>query len=326
MPRLTEYAPTYKPFHYPWAMEAAVNHELIHWHEAEAELQEDVIQWQTGQLAPNEVNQITQILRLFTQTDAQVGSNYCDLFIPYFRNNEVRCMLLGFAAREGIHQRAYALLNDTLGLADSEYSAFLGYTQMSDKIEFMQDNDVSTPEGMAKALAQSVCNEGMSLFSAFVMLLNYQRYGKMKGMCKIVEWSIRDETQHVEGMSRLFRQHCLENPQVLTDEFKAGVYEMYRRAVELEDRFIDLAFELGAPAGLTKEEMKGYIRYIADRRLIQLGFKSNFNVRTNPLPWVAELLAEGHTNFFEQRVSEYSVAGITGDWGWDKLAPKEPQP
>ena len=317
MSGLTTYADTYKPFRYPWAMEAAVNHELIHWHEMEAELQEDVLQWNTGVLTPVEVNQITQILRLFTQTDAQVGQNYCDLFIPYFKNNEVRCMLLGFAAREGIHQRAYALLNDTLGLPDEEYSAFLEYTEMSDKIEFMQDNDVSTPAGMAKSLAQSVCNEGMSLFSAFVMLLNYQRFGKMKGMCKVVEWSIRDETQHVQGMSKLFRTFCTENPGILTDEFKRSVYEMYRTAVALEDRFIDLAFKLGAPTGLTKEEMKQYIRYIADRRLIQMGFKANFGVKVNPLPWVDELLAEGHTNFFEQRVSEYSVAGMTSDWGWD---------
>src|SRR5690606_35009918 len=157
---------------------------------------------------------------------------------------------------EGIHQRAYALLNDTLGLPDEEYQAFLGYTQMADKIEFMQDNDVSTPEGMARALAQSVCNEGMSLFSAFVMLLNYQRFGKMMGMCKIVEWSVRDESQHVQGMSKLFRTYCEENPQVLTDELKRSVYEMYRRAVALEDRFIDLAFALGGSEGLTAEQLK----------------------------------------------------------------------
>jgi ribonucleoside-diphosphate reductase beta chain len=79
-----------------------------------------------------------------------------------------------------------------------------------------------------------------------------------------------------------------------------------------------LAFEMGAPKGLTKEEVKQYIRYIADRRLIQMGFKSNFDVRENPLPWVAELLAEGHTNFFEQRVSEYSVVGMVDDWGWEE--------
>lgn len=311
-----EYNKTYKPFRYPKMMELARQHELIHWHEDEVELGEDVEQWNNGSLTEQEVNQITQILRLFTQTDVQVGQNYCDLFIPVFKNNEVRCMLLSFASREGIHQRAYALLNDTLGLPDEEYSAFLEYEQMAEKIEFMQKNDVSTKKGIGLALAQTVCNEGMSLFSAFVMLLNYQRFGKMKGMCKITEWSLRDESQHVNGGTQLFLEFCKEHPRIVTDEFKQEIYQMYRNAVKLEDKFIDLVFEMGGTEGLTKEEVKQYVRYIADRRLVGLGLKPNWNVGKNPLPWLDWVLAEGHTNFFEQRVSEYSVAGLKGDWGW----------
>ena len=313
---LLKYSNTYKPFGYPKFMEMARKHELVHWHEDEVELGEDVEQWNKGKLTESELNQITQILRLFTQTDVQVGQNYCDLFIPIFKNNEVRCMLLSFASREGIHQRAYSLLNDTLGLPDDDYRAFLEYEEMANKIEFMQENDVSTPEGIGLALAQTVCNEGMSLFSAFVMLLNYQRFGKMKGMCKITEWSLRDENQHVEGMSQLFQQYCKENSSIVTDEFKTKVYNMYRTAVSLEEKFIDLVFEMGATEGLEKEEVKEYIRFMANRRLVQLGMKPNWEVKENPLPWLDWILAEGHTNFFEQRVSEYSVAGLKGDWGW----------
>lgn len=316
MSKLTEYAKVYKPFRYPKFMELAKKHELIHWHEDEVELGTDVEDWNNGKMSETEKEQVTQILRLFTQTDVQVGQNYCDLFIPVFKNNEVRCMLLAFASREGIHQRAYALLNDTLGLPDEEFRAFLDYKEMSDKIEFMQDNDVSTREGIAKALAQTVCNEGMCLFSAFVMLLNYQRFGKMTGMCKITEWSLRDESQHVEGGAELFKQYCKENRDIVTDELKTQVYDMYRQAVALEDVFIESVFKLGDTEGLTEKEMKEYIRYVADRRLIQLGMKPNFGIKTNPLPWLDWVLAEGHTNFFEQRVSEYNVAGLQGQWGW----------
>ena len=170
----------YKPFQYPWAIEATEEHEKIHWGTWEAELQEDVNQWKGQGLSSEEKNHITQILRLFTQTDVQVGGNYCDLFIPVFKNNEIRNMLLSFANREGTHQRAYALLNDTLGLAEREYWAFLEYEEMANKIEFMQSSSVSSKKGIGLSLAQSVCNEGMSLFSAFVMLLNYQRFGKRK--------------------------------------------------------------------------------------------------------------------------------------------------
>ena len=132
MSRLTEYNKTYKPFTHSWAIEAARDHEKIHWIEDEADLQQDVNQWKNGDLTSAEKNHITQILRLFTQTDAQVASNYCDLFIPKFKNNEIRSMLLSFAAREGIHQRAYALLNDTLGLPEKEYAAFLEYKEDRD--------------------------------------------------------------------------------------------------------------------------------------------------------------------------------------------------
>lgn len=319
---LLEYNQVYKPFSYEWAMKLAFDHEDIHWHEGELNLSGDVEQWSRGKLLPEEKNLITQILRLFTQTDAQVGQNYCDLFIPKFKNNEIRCMLLSFASREGIHQRAYALLNDTLGLPDSEYSAFLTYSAMADKIEFMQVNDVSTKAGLGQALAQTVCNEGMSLFAAFAMLLNFQRDKKMLGMCKVAEWSLRDETQHVEGMSKLFRTYCQENPSIVTDDFKLGIYEMYRNAVELEDKFIDLAFEMGEVKGLTPKDMKQYIRYVADRRLIQIGMKPNFRVKDNPLPWLSWVLAEGHTNFFEQTVSDYSASGLSGDWEWEALDSK----
>lgn len=317
---ITEFSQTYRPFQYPELMEYAIKHEKIHWHEEEIDLNDDVQQWQDGTLTGQDKNYITQILRLFTQTDTQVGQNYCDLFIPYIKNNEARCMMLSFAAREGIHQRAYALFTDTIGMPDSIYSEFTEYEEMAEKIEFMQNNDPSTKEGLGKSLAQTVCNEGMSLFSSFVMLLSFQRFGKALGLCKIAEWSLRDETQHVEGMSKLFLIYLLENPEINTDEFRKSVYQMYRDAVALEDKFIDLVFEQGEPEGLTKEDMKQYIRYIANRRLMMIGFKPNWEeITENPFPWLDWVLNEGHTNFFEQRVSDYSVAGLEGDWEFDKL-------
>lgn len=307
----------YKPFKYPWAMQLAEDHEKIHWGSWEVKLQTDVEQVKTGLITPSELQHITQILRLFTQTDVVVGGSYCDVFIPIFKNNEIRNLLLSIANREGTHQRSYALLNDTLGMDDSEYSAFLEYQEMSDKVEFMSQRDVSTPEGLGLALAQTVCNEGMSLFSAFAMLLNFQRFGKMMGMCEVVEWSVRDETAHVEAMSKLFRVYCNERRAIITDEFKFSIYEMFRTAVKLEDAFIDIAFEMGDMEGLTADEVKTYIRYIADRRLVMLGMKPNWNIEENPLPWIDDLISgDSLKNFFEGQVTDYSNDGMVGDWGW----------
>ncbi len=314
---LLELNTTYKPFKYPWAVSYATEHERIHWIEDELELQTDVSHWKSGKLSKEEKNHITQILRLFTQTDVAVGTNYLEYYIPKFKNNEIRAMLTAFASREFIHQRAYALLNDTLGLPEEEFTAFLEYQQMADKVEFMGDIDVHSLSGTGLAIARSVLNEGMSLFSAFAMLLNYQRFGKMPGMCTVVEWSVRDESQHAEGMAKLFREFCEEHPRIVNDDFKKEIYEMFRQAVKLEDKVIDLAYEMGALEGLTAGEVKQYIRYLADRRLIQLGLKPNWKVKDNPLPWMEELIGGSSiSNFFEKRVTDYNAQGMTGTWGW----------
>ena len=311
---------TYKPFKYPWAVELSKKHEEIHWIEDEAELSEDVQDWKT-KLSDSEKEFITHVLRLFTQSDVQVGENYHELLIPKFKNNEVRNMLSSFAAREAVHQRAYALLNDTLGLPDEDFHKFLDYKEMADKIDFMKEGETNSHTGLALALAQSVFNEGMSVFASFVMLLNFQRFGKMKGMATIVEWSIRDETIHVQGNAKLFREFCEEHPRIVNDELKSKIYQMAENAVKLEERFIQLAFKGNDVQGLTKKEVRDYIRHIADRRLLQLGLKPLFNQKKNPLPWLDWVLnGASHDNFFEKRVTEYSVAGMEGeDYGWEEI-------
>jgi len=316
---------SYKPFRYPWAVERALEHEKAHWGEWEANLQDDVTQWKRGGLQPEEKEHITQILRLFTQSDVEVASNYLNVFIPLFKNNEIRAMLSSFAAREFIHQRSYALLNDTLGLDEAEYKAFLEYRDMKNKIEFMRTQDCKTPESIAIALAQTVCNEGMSLFSAFVMLLNYQRAGKMKGMCEIVEWSIRDETMHVEGMIQLFLTYLRETPGLDLETIKRTVLDLYREAVLLEDAVIDQAYgTCDQKSGLCRDDVKQYVRYLADRRLRQLGLEPLYHIETNPLSWVDWIVSgDSFKNFFEGRVTDYSASGLKGDWGWERLVDKK---
>lgn len=305
----------YKPFAFPRAVEETIKHERMHWTEEEVDLSDDVSDWKLGRLSDAEKNFVTQILRMFTQSDLQVGGFYLDFLIPQIKNNEVRQMLGSFAVREGTHQRAYALLNDTLGLPEADFSKFLEIKEMHDKSEFMSDADPTTKQGLALSLAKGTFNEGVSLFASFVMLLNFQRRGKMKGMGKVVEWSVRDETAHVVGVTWLFRQLCSDHPEIVDDDFKKTIYDMARECVELEDRFIDLSFEQGGVEGLEPQEVKDYIRFIMDRRLVMLGLKENYNIAKNPLPWVDIILnAPDHTNFFENKVSEYEVGSLVGDW------------
>ena len=310
--KLTEERPYFKPFSYPWAYEAWLTHEQSHWLMTEVPMLEDVKDWK-NRLSQEEKYFLTQIFRFFTQSDIDVASGYVSNYLPYFPQPEVRMMLLGFAAREALHIAAYSHLIETLGMPDSTYNEFYEYDAMKEKHDYFTSfNSDSIPINVA---ATSAFTEGLALFSSFIMLLNFPRHGKMKGMGQIVTWSIVDETQHAEGMIRLFREYVEENRKVWNDETKGQIYTIATKMVELEDKFIDLAFTMGQMENLTEEEVKSYVRYIADRRLISMGMKGIFKVKKNPLPWVEEMVnAPTHTNFFENRATDYAKGALTGDW------------
>jgi ribonucleoside-diphosphate reductase beta chain len=146
------------------------------------------------------------------------------------------------------------------------------------------------------------------------MLMNFPRFNKMKGMGQIVSWSVRDESLHCEGITRLFHAFVAER-QCLTKAVKEDILDMCQKTVRLEDAFIDLAFEQGPVTGMTPKDIKKYIRYIADWRLGQLGLKPIYMIEEHPLPWLAPLLnGVEHANFFETRATEYSKAATRGSW------------
>ena len=173
-----------------------------------------------------------------------------------------------------------------------------------------------TKESVATNIAAfSAFTEGMQLFSSFIMLLNFPRHGKMKSMGQIITWSIVDETIHAESMIKLFRAYIEENIEIWNDELKSKIYTIAEKMVELEDKFIDLAFAMGPMENLSANDVKMYIRYICDRRLISLGMKGVFKIKKNPLLWVEEMInAPTHTNFFENKSTDYARGALTGDW------------
>jgi len=304
----------YKPFDYDWAFNAYDTMQKMHWLPSEVPLHEDIRDW-NERLTKEEKNLINQILKFFTQGDVDIAKAYLDNYIPKFKPPEVRMMLSSFATSEANHAHAYSLLNDTLGEPSLlDFKAFQEYKEMANKHTYLFKDKGKGIEGFLRDIACfSAFGEGLQLFASFVMLLNFQRYGRMKGMCQIVTWSIRDETHHVESMIKLFKTLIKENPKVWTDKFKKTIYQTARDMVELEDKFIDLAFEMGGIRGLTSDEVKKYIRYIADRRLLQLSLKPNYGVKDNPLGWLDWVLnGVEHANFFENRATEYNKGTLTG--------------
>ena len=312
---LLEARKTYKPFEYPWAYEFWKRQQQVHWMPEEVPLGEDCKDW-AAKLNDRERNLLTQIFRFFTQSDVEVNDNYMERYARVFKPTEVKMMLAAFSNMETIHIAAYALLLETIGMPDAEFTAFLEFQEMRDKHDYMQKFGVETNADIARTLAMfGGFTEGLQLFASFAMLMNFPRLNKMKGMGQIVTWSVRDETLHCNSIIRLFRTFVQENPEIWTEELKREIYITCATIIDHEDAFIDLAFEQGAVEGLTSREVKEYIRYIADRRLTQLGLNPLYHVSKNPLTWLDEMLnAVEHTNFFENRATEYSKASTTGTW------------
>ena len=225
-------------------------------------------------------------------------------------------MMTAFAAMETVHVAAYSHLLDTIGMPESEYSAFMKYKEMKDKYDYMQGFNVNSKEDIAKTVAVfSAFTEGLQLFASFAILLNFPRHNKMKGMGQIVTWSVRDETLHCNSMIRIFKEFINENPEIWNAKLKKELYEACRTIIEHEDAFIDLAFEMGPMEGLTAKEVKDYIRFIGNRRLVQLGLEPIYDIQKNPLGWLDTMLnAVEHMNFFEGRATEYSKASTQGTW------------
>jgi len=290
----------YKPFEYPWAYEYWKRQQQIHWMPEEVPLGEDCRDW-AQKLTDHERNLLTQIFRFFTQADIEVQDCYHDKYGRVFKPVEVKMMLTAFSNMETVHIAAYSHLLDTIGMPESEYGMFLQYKEMKDKHDYLATFGVETDEDIARTLAMfGGFTEGLQLFAS---------------------WSVRDESLHCEGITRLFHAFVKER-NCMTKAVSDDIRDVCHKTVGLEDAFIDLAFEMGPVPGMSPKEIKKYIRYIADWRLGQLGLKPMFMIEDHPLPWLAPLLnGVEHANFFETRATEYSKAATRGNWGevWDNF-------
>jgi len=155
--------------------------------------------------------------------------------------------------------------------------------------------------------------------------MNFPRFNKMNGMGQIVSWSVRDESLHCEGITKLYHAWNDETGCV-TKAVRDDIREVAHTMVGLEEGFVDLAFSLGEVQGMTAAEIKSYVRYIADWRLTQLKLSPVFGnfeetesgykqLKPHPLPWLVEILnGVEHANFFEQRATEYSKGASRGSW------------
>ncbi len=317
---------SYEVSRYPWAYAFWKRQQQLHWIGEEVPLGGDIRDWSSDRLSERERQLLTQIFRFFTQSDIEVSDNYIRHYLLLFKPLEVQMMLTAFSNMETVHIDAYALLLKTLGMPDDEFAAFRDYAEMRAKADYMGTFGVDTVGDVSRTLAMfGAFTEGMALFASFAMLLNFPRHNKMNGMGQIISWSVRDESLHCEGLTRLFHSWNAETG-ALTNAVRDDILDVARTMVSLEEQFVALAFEGGPVEGMSAEDICAYVRYIADWRLMQLKLPTLYGyfgreegsyrqLRAHPLPWVTEILnGVEHANFFEQRATEYSKGGGRGSW------------
>lgn len=305
----------YKPFEYERFFEYFKLQQQAHWLPTEISLADDITDYKV-KLTPSEKNLIIQVLRFFTQGDIEVGNNYNTQLLKWFKKPEIVLMLTAFAAMEGIHVYSYSHLNETLGLPESEYSAFLEYDAMKSKYDFLQGFEVTSRRELARNLAVfGAFMEGVSLFSSFAILMNFPRRGLLKNVGQIITFSIKDESLHSEGISELFNTMVDEDPTLLDEAMQEDLLSICKKMVSLEDNFIDTCFAMGDVEGLKAVDVKTYIRFIANQRLSRIGLPILYKVDKNPLEWLSVMVnGREFVNFFEARSTAYSKGSLIQDW------------
>jgi ribonucleoside-diphosphate reductase beta chain len=306
----------YSPFEYPLAYEYWLVQQQAHWLHTEISMAKDITDWNT-KLSKEEKDVIGSVLKGFTQMEVVVNDYWSHKVGQWFKKPEIAMMSSAFASMESIHAKAYAYLNESLGLEDFE--AFMYEPTGKAKIDHLIETKGKTKRDIARSLAVfSGFAEGVQLYSSFAILLNYSQHNVMKGVGEIVSFSVKDESLHSMAGCWLFREFIREYPDLWDDELKKDIFDAAREAVKLEDAFIDQVFANGKPIlGLDPRDLKEYIRYRANTKLGDLGLKSNWknldDERLARMDWFDYLtVGESHQDFFSGRVSEYSKGVV--DW------------
>ena len=311
----------YKPFEYQEAADYWLKQQQAHWLHTEVPMMSDLNDWNSN-LSETEKNIIGSILKGFAQTETVVNDYWSGLVTKWFRKPEVIMMATTFGAFETIHAEAYSLLNETLGLEN--FAEFMEDEATMAKIEnltavrdsFSSEQDLHE---IAKSLAIfSAFTEGVNLFSSFAVLLSFKMRNKLKGVGQIVEWSIRDESLHSEAGCWLFRTLIKENPELKTPELEAAINEAALLSLQLELDFIRKCYELGDLEGCSQYDLENFIKNRINAKLGDLGYKGIIDdvdgTAVERMKWFDALSAgKQHTDFFANRVTNYSKGHLTWD-------------
>ena len=317
------------PFKYKWAWEKYLASCANHWMPQEVNMSRDIATWKDPNgLTDDERRIIKRNLGFFVTADSLAANNIVLGTYRHITAPECRQFLLRQAFEEAIHTHAYQYIVESLGLDESEiFNAYNEVTSIREKDEFLipfinaimdpnfHTGTLETDQTLQRSLIVFAClMEGMFFYVGFTQILAMGRQNKMTGAAEQYQYILRDESMHCNFGIDLINTIKLENPQLWTAQFKDEIKALFLKAVELEYRYAEDTMPRGV-LGLNASMFKGYLRFIANRRAIQIGLEPLFPNEENPFPWMSEMIdLKKERNFFETRVIEYQSGGALS---WD---------
>jgi len=316
------------PFKYKWAWDKYLASCANHWMPQEVNMSRDIAMWKDPNgLTDDERLIIKRNLGFFTTADSLAANNIVLGTYRHITNPECRQYLLRQAFEEAIHTHAYQYIVESIGLDESEiFNSYHEITSIRDKDEFLIPfiDTLTNPAFRTSAFGGSERNdqellrsiivfaclmEGLFFYVGFTQILSMGRQNKMTGAAEQYQYILRDESMHTNFGIDLVNQIKLENPHLWTPEFKRELTGLFHQAVELEYRYAEDTMPRGV-LGLNASMFKGYLRFIANRRAVQIGLDAIFPNEENPFPWMSEMIdLKKERNFFETRVIEYQSGG-----------------
>jgi ribonucleoside-diphosphate reductase beta chain len=317
------------PFKYKWAWEKYIAACANHWMPQEINMSRDIAQWKDPNgLTEDERLIVKRNLGFFVTADSLAANNIVLGTYRQITAPECRQYLLRQAFEEAIHTHAYQYIVESLGLDEGEiFNAYHEIPSIRAKDEFLlpfidvladPNFKTGTPEAdqtFLKSLIAFAClMEGLFFYVGFVQILAMGRQNKMTGAAEQYQYILRDESMHCNFGIDMINQIKLEEPYLWTPEFKAELKALFQRAVALEYAYAEDTMPRGV-LGLNAPMFKEYLRFIANRRAMQIGLDELYPGATNPFPWMAEMIdLKKEKNFFETRVTEYQTGGALA---WD---------
>ena len=317
------------PFKYDWAWQKYLDGSANHWMPQEINMTADVALWKSENgLTEDERTIVKRSLGFFSTADSLVANNLVLAIYRLITNPECRQYILRQSLEEAIHTHAYQYCIESLGMDEGEIfnmyreipcvakkaSWALKYTKELSDPSFTTGT-LETDKKLLKNLIAFYCVlEGIFFYCGFTQILSMGNRNKMTGTAEQFQYILRDESMHVNFGIDVINQIKLENPELWDDAMKKEAAQMILEGTELEIQYARDTMPRGV-LGMNAAMMEDYLKFIANRRLTQIGLTEEFKGASNPFPWMSEIMdLRKEKNFFETRVIEYQTGGALS---WD---------